>query len=69
MPQSHRVGAVISHIFADKSEKVIMHAARLLTPAECNYSQVEKEALALIFAVRKFHKMLFGCCFTLLMDH
>ena len=66
---SHVVGAVTSHIFADRSEKAIMHAARSLTPANSNYSQVEKEAFALIFAVNKFHKMLFGRCFTLLKDH
>ena len=46
-----------------------MHAARSLTPTERNYSQVEKEGLALIFAVKKFLKMLFGCRFTILTDH
>ena len=66
---SHDVGEVISHIFADTSEKSIMHVAIFLTPAERNYSQVEKEALALIFAVKKFHKILFGRRFTLLTDH
>ena len=63
------VGAMISHIFADWIKKVIIHAARSLTPTEHNYSQVEKEAFALIFAVKKFHKMLFGYHFTLLTDH
>ena len=66
---SHGVGAVISHIFADKSEKGIMHVARSLMLTEHNCSQVEKKALALTFAVKKFLKMLFGCHFTLLTNH
>ena len=50
---NHGVGAVILHAFTDGTEKAIMHTARYLIPAEHNYSQIEKEALALIFAVKK----------------
>ncbi|KAL3123975.1 hypothetical protein niasHT_003682 [Heterodera trifolii] len=60
------IGATISHIFPDKKEKVIEHASTVLTNAQQNYSQIEKEALALVFAVQKFHRMLFGRKFTLL---
>lgn len=63
------LGATISHRFPDGSFKVIQHASRALTPAERNYSQIDREGLAIIFAVTKFHRMVFGRTFQLQADH
>ena len=63
------VGAVLFHRFPDGNIKAVCHASRTMTNAEKGYSQGEKEALALIFAVTKFHRMMFGRQFTLQTDH
>ena len=49
----------------DGTKKPIAHASRTLLPAEKHYSQIEKDALGIIFAVTKFH----GRFFTLQTDH
>ncbi|XP_061506314.1 uncharacterized protein K02A2.6-like [Anopheles gambiae] len=63
------LGATLSHKFSDGSMKVVQHASRSLTKAEQRYSQIDREGLAIIFAVTKFHKMIFGRHFRLQTDH
>ncbi|UYV66132.1 K02A2.6-like, partial [Cordylochernes scorpioides] len=62
------VGAVLSHII-EGQERPIMFASRTLSVAEQNYSQIEKEALAIIYGVTKFHQFIYGRKFILITDH
>ncbi|XP_048249134.1 uncharacterized protein K02A2.6-like [Haliotis rufescens] len=63
------VGAVLSHQSDDGEEKPIAFASRSLSQAEKNYSQLDREALAIIFGTKKFHQYIYGRSFTLLSDH
>ena len=53
------IGAVLLHKLRDGSTKPISHASRTLLVVEKNCSQITKEGLAIIFAVKKFHRYIY----------
>ena len=65
---SYGLGACLMHVI-EGQEKPVAYASRVLTQTETNYAQIEREALAIIFAVRKFHQYLCGRPFTLVTHH
>lgn len=62
------VGAVLAHV-ENGIERPIAFASKTLSPAEKNYAQLEREALAIIFGIKKFHKYLYARKFELVTDH
>lgn len=62
------VGAVILQ-YEDGIPKPIAYASRKLSNSEKNYSAIEKECLAMVWAIGKFKFYLYGKSFTIETDH
>ena len=49
--------------------KPVAFASKSLSNAQSNYSNIERETLALVFGITRFHTYLFGKEFTVITDH
>ena len=63
------VGAVLFHRYKDNTERPIANASKTLTATQKRYPQIQKEALSIIFALKKFHQFLYSRKFILVTDH
>lgn len=63
------VGAVLLQPGPDGELQPVAYASRTLNKAEQNYSQIERESLAIVFGIIKFRQYLMGRHFKLLTDH
>lgn len=63
------VGAVLAHQVSPMEDRPIAFASRTLRVSERNYSQLDREGLAVIFAIKKFHMYVYGREFTIVTDN
>ena len=53
----------------EQEGKPVLFISKTLAKAERNYSQLDREALAMVYALKRLHKYLYGRPFTIVTDH
>ena len=66
---SFGLGAVLLQKQEDQTWRPVMFISRALTPVECRYAQIEKEALALTWACERFSDYIVGKSIIAETDH
>ena len=63
------LGAELSQTALDGMDQPIAFASHTLSKTEQRYVNLDKEGLAIVWGVKKFHQYLFGRLFTIMSDH
>ena len=63
----YAIGAILSQIHED-GEKAVRYLSRKLQPAEMNYASVEREMLAIVYALQEFYQYVKGRDLTIVTD-
>jgi len=63
------LGAVLSQLNNEGKEVVIAYASRTLNETEKRYSNTDRECLAIVWAIRYWHKYLIRARFRIITDH
>jgi len=65
----YAAAAVLTQNAGDKLDKTVAFASVKLTPTQCNWATVVKEAFACIWALKRYHRWLFRNKVTICSDH
>ena len=63
------LGAILSQKQTTGEFRPVAYASKALNPTEQRYSQTERESLAVLWAVQKFHYYIYDRTFTVITDH
>ena len=66
---NHAIGAILVQKDEQGFEKVIAYLSHKLSGAQLRWPTIEKEAFAVVYALKKFHCYLWGATFEIHTDH
>jgi len=63
------VGCCLAQCNVEDEEHPVAYASQKLTPTQCSWATVEREAYAVVWALSRFRDMIFGSPITVYSDH
>lgn len=63
------LGVILAHPGEGGLDHPIIFSSRKLSSAECNYATIEREGLAMVYALQKFRHYMLGAHFKMFTEH